>query len=254
MADGPGAGLSTRGTAAIITLAVPPGTPATAATKNQRGDDMPEPTRDPRRPARLLLAEQSALLPILRAAAPSAFDLPTCLPGWSVRDVLAHCAAAFTMTATQSWHGFSPAENQRDVDHRRDWPIEQLLDELDDGYRVTAEAATAAGGRLDGLALGEWVHGGDVRSALDLPHAYASEGADDALVLLTERAARPDQQVPRTTVSLPDGRTLTFGTTEPPATLTTDPATLIRLCAGRDPDPAAYTLTGAEPNAYRLFD
>jgi uncharacterized protein (TIGR03083 family) len=210
---------------------------------------MPEST-----PARLLLAEQAALLPILRAAPPAAFDLPTCLPGWSVRDVLAHCAAAFTMTATQSWHGFSPEENQRDVDARKDWPIAKLLDELDSGYRVTAEAATAAGGRLDGLALGEWVHGGDVRSALGRPDAYASEGADDALELLVARAGRPDQGVPRTTVSLADGRTLTLGTTEPPATLTTDLATLVRLCAGRDPDSAAYTLTGADPNAYRLFE
>jgi uncharacterized protein (TIGR03083 family) len=210
---------------------------------------MPEST-----PARLLLAEQAALLPILRAATPAEFDLPTCLPGWSVRDVLAHCAAAFTMTATRSWHGFSPAENQRDVDARRDWPISTLLDELDSGYRVTADAATAAGGRLDGLALGEWVHGGDVRSALGRPDAYASEGAEDALVLLIERAGLLDQGVPRTTVSLADGRTLTLGTAEPPATLTTDLATLVRLCAGRDPDAAAYTLTGAEPDAYRLFE
>lgn len=210
---------------------------------------MPEAT-----PARLLLAEQAALLPILRAATPAEFDLPTCLPGWSVRDVLAHCAAAFTMTATRSWHGFSPAENQRDVDARRDWPIAKLLDELDNGYQVTAEAATAAGGRLNGLALGEWVHGGDVRSALGLPDAYASEGAEDALVLLVERAGLSGRDVPRTVVSLSDGRTRTLGTAEPPATLATDLATLVRLCAGRDPDPAAYTLAGAEPNAYRLFE
>lgn len=157
------------------------------------------------------------------------------------------------MTATRSWHGFSPAENQRDVDLRRDWPIEKLLDELDDGYGVTAEAATTAGGRLDGLALGEWVHGGDVRAALDLPNAYASEGGDDALVLLVERAGGADRQVPRTAVTLADGRTLTLGSTEPPATLRTDPATLMRLCAGRDPDPTAYTLTGADPRAYRVF-
>lgn len=215
---------------------------------------MPDTYRDPYLPARLLLAERNALVPILRAASLAAFDQPTCLPGWSVRDVLAHCAAAFTMTATRSWHGFSPAENERDVDLRRDWPVEKLLDELEAGYGVTADAAAAAGGRLDGLALGEWVHGGDVRTALGVANPYASEGSTDALVLLVERTLHPDLHVPRTTATLPDGHVLILGSTEPPATLATDPTTLIRLCTGRDPDPAAYVLTGAEPSAYCVFD
>lgn len=204
--------------------------------------------------ARLLLAERDALVPALRAAEPAAFDQPTCLPGWSVRDVLAHCAAAFTMTATRSWHGFSPEENQRDVEERRPWPVEKLLDELETGYGATASAAAAADGRLNGLALGEWVHGGDVRAALGLSRPYASEGCADALVLLAERTRLPGRHVPRTTAILPDGSTLDLGTADPPATLATDEATLIRLCAGRGPDPAAYTLTGADPAAYRVFD
>jgi hypothetical protein len=54
----------------------------------------PEVARDPERPARLLRAEHDALLPILRRAAGPAFDRPTACPGWSVRDVLAHCGAA----------------------------------------------------------------------------------------------------------------------------------------------------------------
>jgi hypothetical protein len=32
-------------------------------------------------------------------------------------------------------------------------------------------AIEEAAGRIDGLALGEWVHGGDIRQALDLPAA-----------------------------------------------------------------------------------
>ncbi len=143
---------------------------------------MTDATRDPGLPARLLLTERDALLPILRAADPADLDRPTCLPGWSVRDVLAHCAAAFTMTAEHSWHGFSPEENQRDVDERNAWPVGDVLAELESGYATTAAAATAAGGQLDGLVLGEWLHGGDVREALGLPDAYASAGADDALV------------------------------------------------------------------------
>jgi LysR substrate binding domain-containing protein/mycothiol maleylpyruvate isomerase-like protein len=56
--------------------------------------------RDPQRPARLLLAEHEALPPILRRAAEPAFDRPSACPGWSVRDVLAHCGAALSRVAT----------------------------------------------------------------------------------------------------------------------------------------------------------
>jgi uncharacterized protein (TIGR03083 family) len=55
--------------------------------------------RDPERPARLLRAEHDALLPILRRTPTGAFDGATACPGWSVRDVLAHCGAALTRVA-----------------------------------------------------------------------------------------------------------------------------------------------------------
>ncbi|MGH3367928.1 MAG: maleylpyruvate isomerase family mycothiol-dependent enzyme [Nocardioidaceae bacterium] len=211
-------------------------------------------TRDPELPRRLLLAERDALLPILRSAPPGALDRPTCLPGWSVRDVLAHCAAAFTMTVNRSWHGFSPEENQRDVDERRGLPVEDVLAELESGYAATAEAAAAANGALDGLALGGWLHGGDVREALDRPDAYTSSGADDALVLLIERSRQPERRIPRTTVSLSGRSDVILGSTGPEASLCTDTGTLFRLCAGRQPDPGRYELTGAGPSSYVLFD
>jgi uncharacterized protein (TIGR03083 family) len=98
--------------------------------------------------ARLLLAERDALLPDLRAAAPADFDRSTVLPGWSVRDVLAHCAAALTTAAAGTRHSFSPEDNQRDVDEREPWTIEALLEELSGGCAAAA-AMDAAGGRLD---------------------------------------------------------------------------------------------------------
>ena len=47
---------------------------------------------------------------------------------------------------------------------------------------------------MDVLALGEWIHGGDVRAALGELFAYESDGFDDACVLLsdwTRRRASP---------------------------------------------------------------
>ena len=52
----------------------------------------------------------------------------------------------------------------------------------------------------------------------------------------------------------PFGRTLTLGSVAPTATLATDETTLFRLCTGRDPDPASFTLTGADPASYCVFD
>ena len=40
------------------------------------------------------------------------------------------------------------------------------------------------------------------------------------------------------------GRTLDYGAGEPQASLVTDTATFVRICGGRDPDPARYQLEG----------
>jgi uncharacterized protein (TIGR03083 family) len=208
--------------------------------------------RDPEVGARLLLTERDALLPILRGTPPDAFDRPTVCTGWSVRDLLAHCAAALTMAAEDRMHGFSPEENEADVAERRPWPLDAVLAELERGYTGAAPAVTAAGGALDGVALGEWVHGGDVREALGEPRPYESDGIADALVLLAERSRR--RSLPATTVRLPHGG-LDLGVpgARKPAELVTDVPTLIRLCSGRHPDPARFTLTGADPAALVMF-
>jgi uncharacterized protein (TIGR03083 family) len=208
------------------------------------------------RAGRLLLAEADALLPLLRATAPDAFDRPTCLPGWSVRDVLAHCSAALGMAVSGRFHAFTPQDNARDVAERAGWPLDRLLAELADSYTGAAAAMDAAEGRLDGLGLGEWVHGGDVRDALGRTDAWASAGLDDALALLVERSVA--RQVPPTTVTLAGPgprRELALGAPGDgtPARLDTDAATLIRLCAGRQPDPARYSLSGAQPADYLMF-
>jgi hypothetical protein len=76
------------------------------------------------------------------------------------------------------------------------------LAELEQGYGSAAAAMTAAQDKLDALALGEWVHGGDVREALGEPGPYESEGVEDALLLVVDRSRR--RNVPPTVVRLPD--------------------------------------------------
>lgn len=200
--------------------------------------------------ARLLRTEAAALEPILRRTPAEAFDLPTVCTDWSVRDVLAHCSAALHRVASGDLHSFGPADNQADVDARRDWPLERLLDELTSGYSVAAVAVEAAGGRLDGIALGEWVHGGDVRGPLGARDAYTSAGLDLALDLFV----RYGDRLPPLQAELPD-RSYTFGPpADDPARLVTDVETLVRLLSGRSPDPARYRLDGIDPAVLTLFD
>jgi uncharacterized protein (TIGR03083 family) len=209
--------------------------------------------RPPDLGARLLMTERAALLPILRRTPADAFLRPTVCTGWTVRDVLAHCGAALTGLAEDRLHKFTPELNELDVAERRSWPLARVLAELEQGYAAAAPVLTAAGGRLDGVVLGEWVHGGDVREALGEPGAYESDGVEDALVLLVERSRR--QGVPATLVRLPD-RELRLGVGEDATRvdeLVTDVATLVRLCSGRDPDPARFRLDGADPLRYHLF-
>jgi uncharacterized protein (TIGR03083 family) len=209
--------------------------------------------RDPERPARLLRAEHDALLPILRRTPEADFGRPTVCPGWSVRDVLAHCSSALTRVTTDSLHAFTPELNEIDVAERRGWPLANVLSELAAGYLEAGPLIGRAGGRLDGIALGEWVHGGDVRAALGEPQAYASEGFDDACALLVERIGR--REVPFIEVTLP-GRTLWLGTDEPgrpQATLVTGGGALMRMFAGRPAEPSEYRLTGATPEELVVF-
>jgi uncharacterized protein (TIGR03083 family) len=208
------------------------------------------------RPGRLLLTEAADLLPLLRATPPANLDRPTVLPGWSVRDVLAHCSAALGRAVSGTLHGFTPEDNAGDVAERAPWPSAQLLDELESHYAGAAAAMDAADGRLDGLALGEWVHGGDVREALGRPDAWASAGLDDALALLVARSVV--RGLPATTVTLtgpgaPGELRLGPADGAPTARLRTDAATLIRLCAGRSPGPDRFTLTGASPGDLLMF-
>jgi uncharacterized protein (TIGR03083 family) len=211
-----------------------------------------EPDRRADLAARLLRTEHAALLPILRRTPAAAFDRPTVCTGWSVRDVLAHCGAALTRVAEGRLHRFTPEDNEADVAERRSWALRAVLDELERGYEAGAPVLAAAGGALDGVALGEWIHGGDVREPLGEPLPYGSDGVEDALVLLAERSRR--KAVPATLVRLGD-RELRLGALDGPhsAELATDVATLMRLCAGRHPDPARFALRGADPGRYLLF-
>lgn len=214
--------------------------------------------RDPERPGRLLAVERDTLVPLLRARPDEDFARQTAAcPGWSVRDVLAHCSAALTRVVDDRLEEgvFSPASNDRDIAERSEWSNARILDELERAMTEAGPVIAKAGGALDGVGLGEWVHAGDVREALGEPGAYAGAGLPDALALLAwltrERRHAPLH------ADLDDvDEPLRLGdpaAPRPPARYIGQATTLVRLYAGRPTTGTSYELAGAEPAELNIF-
>ena len=148
--------------------------------------------RDPELPGLLLRTERDALIPLLRAASEDAFALRTACPGWTVRHVISHCATALTRLIENRFEPgvFTPESNDRDIAGRAHLPISAVIDELERGMTEAGPLMAASDGAMDGLALGEWVHAGDVRDAFGVEGAYAGAGLATALDLLTVQAKK----------------------------------------------------------------
>ncbi|MFC9278252.1 maleylpyruvate isomerase family mycothiol-dependent enzyme [Streptomyces collinus] len=220
--------------------------------------DVHEVPRDPELPGRLLAVERDALIPLLRARPDTDFALPAAAcPGWSVRDVLAHCSAALTRVVERRYEAdvFSPAANDRDIAERAGWTNAQVVDELERGMTGAGPVIARADGVLDMIALGEWVHAGDVRDALGEAGAYAGAALPDALTLLV-RVTREKEHLPLH-ADLDDlDEPLRLGAPAagaPPARYIGDAATLVRLYAGRPSNGAGYELAGAAEGELNIF-
>ncbi|MFG3256086.1 maleylpyruvate isomerase family mycothiol-dependent enzyme [Streptomyces sp. NPDC048172] len=216
--------------------------------------------RDAGLPGRVLLAEREQLMPMLRRAPEEDFALPTACPDWTVRQVLAHCAAALMRIVENRLEPgvFSDASNAADVAERDPWPLGAVLDELERGY--TEAGPVIAGhehGLLDTVALGEWVHAGDVREAWGEPGAYGGKAAGEALALLSLAARRKETPLLHATLTDRPGTEVALGVPvgdgRAPALLTADTPTLFRLYANRPLAGARYTLTGAREEELRLY-
>ncbi|MFI8522698.1 maleylpyruvate isomerase family mycothiol-dependent enzyme [Streptomyces sp. NPDC085481] len=214
--------------------------------------------RDPWLPDRLLRAERDLLMPLLRRTPEEAYELRTACPGWTARQVLAHCAAALVRIVEGRLEEgvFLPDANAADVAEREDWPLGRILDELERG--LTEAGPVIAGqsdGRLDAVALGEWVHAGDVREAFGEPGAYCGAALDLALSLLSVTSRK--RETPRLLGVLADrDGEVALGNPapgRPPARFRGDAATLIRIYSGRPLVRTRYELTGATEQELLIY-
>ncbi|MBL3667465.1 maleylpyruvate isomerase family mycothiol-dependent enzyme [Streptomyces sp. M2CJ-2] len=214
--------------------------------------------RDPELPGRLLTVERDELIPLLRGRADADFASPVvACPGWTVRDVLAHCSAALTRVVERRFEEgvFSPASNDRDIAERAGWSNRRVVDELERGMSEAGPMIAKADGALDVLALGEWVHAGDVREAFGEPGAYAGAGLPSALSLLAYVTGRKEHLPLHADLDDVD-EPLRLGDTSgrrPPARYIGDGPTLVRLYAGRPVDGVSYELAGAAAAELNIF-
>lgn len=220
---------------------------------------MSEEPRDPGLPERLLLTERDALMPLLRSAPEEMFVFRTACPGWTVREVLAHCGAALLRIVEDRLEEgvFLPEANAADVAERAHWPLGRLLDELEQGFTEAGPVIAAhEDGLLDAVALGEWVHAGDVRDAWGKPGAYAGGGAGPALELLSVASRRRETPLLHATLGAGSGAILELGNEilgRPPARLIADVGTLIRLYSGRPLVGTRYELAGAHEHELVIY-
>ncbi|QKW08302.1 maleylpyruvate isomerase family mycothiol-dependent enzyme [Streptomyces sp. NA04227] len=213
--------------------------------------------RDPELPGRLLRTERDALLPLLRERPENDFALRTCCPGWTVRHVLAHCSSALMRVVENRYEEgvFTPEGNDRDIAERADWPLARILDELEQGMTEAGPVVAASDGAMDIIALGEWIHAGDVREAFGEPGAYAGAGLPAALRLLG-RSSRERKHVPLHADLDDHDEPLLLGEPtgeRPPARYLGDAATLVRLYAGRPLTGTRYELVGAREAELFIF-
>ncbi|MEV6169172.1 maleylpyruvate isomerase family mycothiol-dependent enzyme [Streptomyces sp. NPDC051954] len=214
--------------------------------------------RDPELPGRLLTIERDALVPLLRGRPDPDYALPVAAcPGWSVRDVLAHCSAALLRVVENRFEQgvFSPEANDRDIAERADRTNAQIVDELERGMTGAGPVIAGAGGALDGIALGEWVHAGDVREAWGEPGAYAGAGLPDALELLV-RVTRDRGHLPLHADLDDVDEPVRLGDVSgvrTPARFIGDAPMLLRLYSGRPASGAAYELAGVKEGELNIF-
>jgi uncharacterized protein (TIGR03083 family) len=173
---------------------------------------------------------------LIRECDPAALDaIAPATPEWRVRDVLAHMAGVNTDIVNGVLDGVGTDPwTAAQVAARRDWPIEQVLEEW--AERATEVEANAP---ILGPAVGQWVfdactHEHDVRQALGAPggrdsaavaigFAWATDRLSDAL----DRAGAPGLCLHT------DAGTKVVGSTGPRTGVHTSSFEIVRTMTGR---------------------
>lgn len=158
-------------------------------------------------------------------------EVPT-LPGWDVKDVIAHCAGFITAFRSGDPQAFGPDWGDREVEARRDRSLKDCLIEWAD---LTAGADDLFSSRLAPVAVSDVLaHEQDIRTALGAPGARDDENIAPAveMALSFVEQKMKAEAVPSFRVVTED-IDRTVGEGEPEATLRTSTFELFRAVQGR---------------------
>lgn len=112
-------------------------------------------------------------------------------PGWSAKDTIGHVTGVAVDLVAGSGQVAAPDSTERQVQERRNQPIQAILDEWAGAVEPLADLLRAAGSGLTAVGIDLWSHEQDVRNAVG-----KSGGRDAPGMWLTLKAAvAADQKV-----------------------------------------------------------
>ncbi len=159
-------------------------------------------------------------------------------PEWRVRDVVAHMGGVCDDIANGNMKGVATdAWTQAQVEKRRDWPFDRVLDDWAEHAGTVEPLLNDLGAPIGQMLFDAWTHEQDVRGALGEPGGRSCEAFDIAFTWFVESnraAARAGAPGPGGSLELvtPDG-TYVLGEGEPRTTLRTSRFEFVRTVTGR---------------------
>jgi uncharacterized protein (TIGR03083 family) len=102
-------------------------------------------------------------------------------PEWRVRDVVAHLGGVCDDIAHGNMDGVATdAWTQAQVEKRRDWPFERVLDDWAENAAVVEPMMNGIGAPIGQMVFDAWTHEQDVRGALGVAGGRESDAMDIA--------------------------------------------------------------------------
>jgi uncharacterized protein (TIGR03083 family) len=117
-------------------------------------------------------------------------------PAWRVRDVVAHLGGVCDDIAHGNMDGVaSDPWTQAQVDKRRDWPFDQVLDDWSEHAATVEPMMNDIGLPMGQMVFDAWTHEQDVRGALGEPGARDGAAVDIAWEWLLASSPELDKTV-----------------------------------------------------------
>ena len=112
-------------------------------------------------------------------------------PGWSAKDTIGHVTGVAVGLVSGAGQVAAPDSTERQVQERRDQPLQAILEEWAGAVGPLTELLQAAGSGLTAVAIDLWSHEQDVRNAVGRPAGRGAPG----LWLTLKSAVAADQKV-----------------------------------------------------------